>query len=102
MPGTALTVSYMLITFHPYNNPSRIIIILHKQTEAGAFQVVLEIKNLSTNAGDKRDCEFDLWVRKIPWSQALATHCSILAWRIPWTEEHGGSIGSNHTESDKK
>ena len=22
--------------------------------------------------------------------EGLATHCSILAWRIPWTEELGG------------
>ena len=28
--------------------------------------------------------------------QGMATHCSILAWRIPWTEEPGGlqSMGS--------
>ena len=28
-------------------------------------------------------------VRKIPW-KSMATHSSILAWRIPWTEEPGG------------
>ena len=32
---------------------------------------------------------FDHWVGKIPWRSALATHSSILAWRIPWTEEPG-------------
>ena len=33
--------------------------------------------------------------------KGMATHSSILAWRIPWTEEPGGlqSMGS-HTESD--
>ena len=25
-----------------------------------------------------------------PLEQGMATHCSILAWRIPWTEEPGG------------
>ena len=30
------------------------------------------------------------WVRKIPWRSEMATHCSILAWRIPLTEEPGG------------
>ena len=25
-----------------------------------------------------------------PWGQEVATHSSILAWRIPWTEESGG------------
>ena len=26
--------------------------------------------------------EFDPWVGKIPWSEGMATHSSILAWRI--------------------
>ena len=26
-----------------------------------------------------------------PLEQGMATHCSILAWTIPWTEEPGGS-----------
>ena len=34
-------------------------------------------------------CRFDPWFRKIPWRRIMATHSSILAWRIPWTEEHG-------------
>ena len=25
-----------------------------------------------------------------PLEKGMATHCSILAWRIPWTEEAGG------------
>ena len=31
-----------------------------------------------------------------PLEEGRATHSGILAWRIPWTEEHGGlqSIGS--------
>ena len=33
---------------------------------------------------------FDSWVRKIPLEKGLATHSSILAWRIPCTEEPGG------------
>ena len=45
---------------------------------------------------------FDPWVRKIPWRRALATHSSIFAWRIPWTEEPGGiqSIGSQKVGHD--
>ena len=31
----------------------------------------------------------DLWVRKIPLEKEMATHFSILAWRIPWMEEPG-------------
>ena len=35
-------------------------------------------------------CGFDLWVGKIPWREDMTTHSSILAWRIPRTEEPGG------------
>ena len=37
-----------------------------------------------------------------PLQKGMATHSSILAWRIPWTEEPGGlqSMGSGRTESD--
>ena len=30
----------------------------------------------------------------------MATHSSILAWRISWTEEAGGLQSIDHTESD--
>ena len=42
----------------------------------------------------------ETWVgflgRKDPLEEGMATHSSILAWRIPWTEEPGGlqSMGS--------
>ena len=36
----------------------------------------------------------ETWVRSLGWEDLLeeemATHCSILAWKIPWTEEPGG------------
>ena len=37
-----------------------------------------------------------------PLEEEMATHSSILAWRIPWTEEHGGlqSIGSQRIGHD--
>ena len=37
-----------------------------------------------------------------PLEEELATHSSILAWRIPWTEESGGlpSIGSQRVRHD--
>ena len=31
----------------------------------------------------------DSWVREDPLEEGMATHSSILAWRIPWTEELG-------------
>ena len=41
----------------------------------------------------------EMWVRSLgredPLEERVATHSSILAWRIPWTEKPGGvqSIG---------
>ena len=34
--------------------------------------------------------------REDPLEKGMATHCSILGWRIPWTDEPGGpqSMGS--------
>ena len=32
---------------------------------------------------------FNFWIGKIPRRRARLTHCSLLAWRIPWTEESG-------------
>ena len=44
----------------------------------------------------RRRLRFNPWVRKIPRRRKMATHSSILAWEILWTEEPGGlqSIGS--------
>ena len=33
--------------------------------------------------------EFNPWVGQIPLEKGMATHSSILAWRIPWAEEPG-------------
>ena len=48
----------------------------------------------------------ETWVRSLGWEDPLekemATHSSILAWRIPWTEEPGGlqSTGSQRVGHD--
>jgi len=46
----------------------------------------------------------EMWVRSLgledPLEEAMATHSSILAWRIPWTEEPGGLQFRGHKELD--
>ena len=58
-----------------------------------ASQVALVVKNLPDNAGDRIDLGL------IP---GMATHSSILAWRIQCTEEPGRlqSIGSQRVRYD--
>ena len=54
-----------------------------------AFQVALVVRNSLANAGDIRDVVRSLGGED-PLKGETATHSSILAWRIPWTEEPGG------------
>ena len=59
----------------------------------------LVVKNPPANAEDRRD------VNSIPGSgrslgDGMATPSSVLAWRIPWTEEPGGCSPQGHKESD--
>jgi len=48
----------------------------------------------------------DTWVQSRDWDDLLekeiATHSSILAWKIPWTQEPGGlqSMGSQRVRHD--
>jgi len=50
---------------------------------------VLVVENQPTNARNVRD-EGSIPGREDPLEEGMATHSSILAWRIPWTEEPGG------------
>ena len=65
------------------------------------IMVALVVKNPPASAGDIRDSGFDPWLRSLGQEDALekgmATHSSILAWRIPGTEEPDRlhSIGSH-------
>ena len=49
---------------------------------------------------------WETWVQSLSWEdpleEGMATHSSILAWRISWTEEPGGlpSMGSERVRHD--
>ena len=53
------------------------------------LMVAQTVKNLPTVLQCGRP-GFDPWVREDPLEKGMSTHSSILAWRIPWTEEPGG------------
>ena len=65
------------------------------------FQVALGVKDPPANAGDIRDTGV-FPGRGDPLEEGMATHSSILAWRIPWTEEPGRlqSMGSQRVRHD--
>ena len=54
-----------------------------------ASQVMLVVKNLPANAGDIRVTGLIPGLGR-SLEKGMATHSSILTWRIPWTEEPGG------------
>ena len=47
------------------------------------------VKNLPANAGHAEDMGSSLG-QEDPLGQEMATHSSILAWKIPWTETMAG------------
>ena len=68
-----------------------------KQTQESFNPIFLElqdfpggtvVKNLRANAGDTRDAG-SIPGQEDPLEEETAAHSSILAWRIPWTEEPG-------------
>ena len=63
--------------------------------------MVLVVKNLLAKAEDVRDTVQSL-AQEDPLEEGMSTHSSILAWRIPWTEESGRlqSIGSHRVGHD--
>ena len=59
------------------------------------------VRNPPANAGDLRDMGLIPGSGR-PLEESMATHSSILAGRIPWTEESGGlqSVGSQRVRHD--
>ena len=59
--------------------------------QSDSVKVALVVKNLPANAGDLRDMSsIPEAPQEDPLEKGTGTHSSILAWRIPWTEEPGG------------
>ena len=67
----------------------------------GASQVAQVVKNPPANAGDLRATGSSPGLGRSP-EEGMATHSSVLAWRIPWTEKPVGlqSKGSQRVRQD--
>ena len=89
--------------FPSYSVP-RVVLYTRSSKKLGTFHVAQWVKNPLTMQETQ-----EMWVRSLVWEdppeEGMATHSSILAWRIPQTEEPGGlqSMGSwrvGHDSSD--
>ena len=60
-----------------------------------------QVKNPPANAGDT-EMQVQSWGQEDSVEEEVASHLSILAWKIPWTEEHGRlqSTGSQRVGHD--
>ena len=72
----------------------------------GFFFVMSKIPSLVAQSVKNLPAVQETWVRSLGWEDPLekemATHSSILAWKISWTEEPGGlqSMGSQRVGHD--
>ena len=57
------------------------------------------LKSVPDNEGDTGDTRLTPGSGRSPGDE-MATHSSILAWKIPWTEEPGGLQSMGHKELD--
>ena len=70
-------------------------------TEFGRTQASL-VAQMVKNVPAMRETQVRLLGQEEPLEKGMATHSSILAWRIPWTEEPGRlqSMGSQRVRQD--
>ena len=72
----------------------------------GGSDIWWSIRFLVAQMGKNPPAMWETWVRSLGWEEPLeegmATHSSILAWRILWAEEPGGpqSMGSQRVGQD--
>ena len=91
--GEIITLNRELRSCKPQN--MTICVYIHIYSFPGGSVV----KNLPANAGETQVRSLG---REDPLVKAMATHSSVLAWEIPWTEEPGGlqSMGSQTVGHD--
>ena len=68
----------------------------------GGFPFGSPIKNMPANSGDTGDLGLTPWGWEDVLKEGMAKQTTILAWRIPWTEEPDGlqSMGSQRVRHD--
>ena len=70
------------------------------------YYYIIMIYSLVVQTVKNPPAMWETWIRSLGWEdpleEGMAIHSSILAWRIPWTEEPGGlqSTGSQRVGHD--
>ena len=77
--------------------PNQLLHLLSCFSSLGASLAALRVKNLPA----MKETQVQSLSWEDPLEKGVATHSSILVWRIPWTEEPGGlqPMGLGHKES---
>ena len=75
MPKALFDVPYMYYFINPHISPSRKVSMMAQMVKNLPAMQETQVRSLG---------------REDPLEKGMATHCSILAWRIPWTEKTGG------------
>ena len=76
--------------------------LIHIQYEAEQYEITLVAQTVNNLPARQ-----ETWVRSLSWEdpleEGMGTHSSILAWRIPLSEEPGGlqSMGSQRVRCDE-
>ena len=88
--------AFFIVQFsHPYMTTGKTIALTRWQSHVSAFNVLSRLVMTSLVAQTVRSLPamWETWVRSLGWEEPLekemASHSNILAWKIPWTEEHG-------------
>ena len=87
---------YFTLTFKKKRN----LLLIYLAT-LGTSSMAQQVKNLPAMQETQK-----MWVQSLGWEdpreEGMPTHSSILAWRIPWTEEPGGTqfMGSQRVRHD--
>ena len=97
-----LRQSHPVAAFFPWADMNDLCYLLRSSPESPRLAWWLSGKESACNAGDV--WETGVWSLdgENPLEEKMATHSSICAWKIPWTEEPGGlqSMGLHRVRQD--
>ena len=86
MSTAVLSIVTSINSFNPHNIFMASILLSSPFIDIWDFLLAQTVKNLPATQ--------ETWVQSLGWEDPLekgmATHFSIVAWRIPWTKEPGG------------